>query len=60
MPSVVTQAFINAGTVLSNGTAYVMTENVTVTVPFTFSGSGAGYTRSTAAVATSLKNITKT
>ena len=44
MPTAVTQAFITAGTALSNGTDYVLAENVTMTTPFSFSGSGAGVT----------------
>lgn len=44
MPTAVTQAFITAGTALSNGTAYVLAENVTMSSPFSFSGSGEGVT----------------
>ena len=44
MPIAVTQAFITAGTALSNGTAYVLAENVTMTTPFTFEGDGSGVT----------------
>jgi hypothetical protein len=45
MPSVdVSQAFIDAGTALVNGTDYVLIADVTMTTPFTFAGDGSGVT----------------
>ena len=43
-PVAVTQAFIDAGTALVNGTSYIFTENVNMYNPFTFAGDGTGIT----------------
>jgi Hint domain len=38
----ITQSFVNANTPLANGVTYTLVENVTMSSPFSFSGSGAG------------------
>jgi len=42
MPIFVTKAFIDIGTPLDNGADYVLTEDISMSTPFTFSGTGSG------------------